>query len=1565
MADGQRFVLEIETLIKLNTSDVLSKVRTLFNELRAEGQRAIATGSQAGIGHLPGLYGSNLGILGSLTKNLPGLSDPGRAQLEAVARRAEADYRRLQSQTGPNQNLRNLGDLSAAHQAGTKLLNEALARQSRELDKARIATEERELAERQAARALTLAAGRGYGVTGLGQPLPPKTHGPPVPPPGSRYDPIYGPPVPGAPSRLPVYGPPAPADRPVYGPPAPARGLPEHERLVFEQTKALQLKGDIAREQTTNTAFLHAKAASTVAERQRAVAIAKATREEAVAQGLGGGTFFQRLQAQLHARGGTDTRLPSDYQSFGQFLSSKALITGGFALSGAVLYGAISGFKQIVKEASALQRELAVIKPQFDALGDSQGFTRFTQRVVDIGVATGVTAAEVAHVARQLAGVFRDPTNGAADFNRALGETQQALKLSQVSGLPLQEITDSLTAITTTFGSSFTTIGDLAIGLEERFGVLAPQLITFAADVAPVAKELGFTIEQITALGAIAQQRSGVSGGALAENFNRALPSIQKAQVAIAQLLSQRESTAGFVDPVLSALGQGQGAKVIEELTKAYARMSATQRQALGDLLGGQRNAKAFFAVLQGGKDTIDALNNAQPGQFAGKLEDRFKDFQATVEFAFARAQRALEEFGLALFNSGLADGLKLIADSGADVAKVFAVILRLFSEFNDTLGGLPVKLAAVYTTLKLISLLGGGVGGLRSLVAGLALSGRGAAAAPSTGSTLGGVSYVGAASPTASATTAATTTGIKAGLAGLTARLAPAVAALAVAQLAQTIASVSADLDQARQHLSDQVADQIKSGVSPDEIIKRAQGAGAFDSATDSLQRDVELKVLTLGFADTTSPGDKIVDDIQKANAPRQLKELEIIRGFLDEKDRKGFDVLVTLFKADPANNDLNDQIARLIADRRTHGTSQEVQLLEALAAQFANDTKTAADLQTANDFRPVLDEVRARYDAGNASLDELLTADRQQLDLFRGVMANVNASADARREAAQQFAQTQKQLDTDITSAAKRVADITIRLAGLRGANVGKATLAARRQQLDAVVAQGASPDTVVDTALDVLDAQQKDLETFINSPVIQNGISRAPTSAEKLGRALKGGQVDPALRKIIVKAQLSSTAVKKALESTVGQQQTNFGIDDLLNQITQSVLDIGQGEITLIENAIDAKIFEVENTLRFAGFLFGAKGKAELNQLLKDLQTARASLDKVVIPDPTISTDTTDLANQAAIDASAEARALAEALIAKQRANARGDPVANAQSAIDAANVALQYASKPSEREAATAQLIEAQNALDDAYNEISLRLINLSSSLTSDPVAKASYELQSVQNALERARGTAAEYDALARQAEATRSLNEAIADVFRAQHELISAIADAAGDSVAVASEQLTIAQRSLQDLLARRAAGDDPGQAAIDRAKADVVKAQAGVRDTDLQKRESDIDFLLQMEQVTTQQAIAQFQALLQIPNLTAQQTRDILLKIKQLKDDLGRDLQFNLPSDIRLPTLYEARRLQPVGTPGGPSSYQDNRNIVLNLNAYNQGDLSGAVDTILGTLGSRPRNGNQPGAYP
>ena len=89
------------------------------------------------------------------------------------------------------------------------------------------------------------------------------------------------------------------------------------------------------------------------------------------------------------------------------------------------------------------------------------------------------------------------------------------------------------------------------------------------------------------------------------------------------------------------------------------------------------------------------------------------------------------------------------------------------------------------------------------------------------------------------------------------------------------------------------------------------------------------------------------------------------------------------------------------------------------------------------------------------------------------------------------------------------------------------------------------------------------------------------------------------------------------------------------------------------------------------------------------------------------------------------------------------------------------------------------------------------------------------------------------------------------------------------------------------------------------------------------------------------------------------QQFKDLALTIKQLKDGISSDLQANLPTSLRLPTLYEVRRFDQTGASSGGATagigYQDNRQVSIQIEVNNadqdtQGIVLQTIEEALGT---------------
>lgn len=486
----------------------------------------------------------------------------------------------------------------------------------------------------------------------------------------------------------------------------------EAATVLAREREAAQIGAATARSATYDKELQEAKAREILARQQAVRAVneqAQAMRRQDIAGGAQPqGTWFQRAQLWMAQRQGGPARSAQDYQQFGQFLGSRALTTAGFAASGALLYGGVSFAGDVLKESEQLQQQMSIIKAQFDTVqqsGDKISFEKFRKELQGVAIDSNTAADEVAFVTRQLAGAFADQ-EGRPNYSRGLDEARVSLGYSKLSGFPTQEINDSLTSIALAFRDTntdealpFTRILDQATYLEDKLGVLSQETIKFVADIAPLGKELGFTYEQLAGIGAVAQQSSGRTGAALAEQFGRILPFIQQNKADILGLFGQKAETQPAIAPLAKGFADGNISAVLAEIIRYYDELDATQKNVLGDMLGGQRNAAALFAVLNRAPQALKALEEGPQGD--GSFERRMDEYRKTVAYSFELMRREAEKLGNTLYNAGLAEGLRDIAIAGQGLFRVVNLLVTGFGQLNQLAGGFPGRAAVVLATLK------------------------------------------------------------------------------------------------------------------------------------------------------------------------------------------------------------------------------------------------------------------------------------------------------------------------------------------------------------------------------------------------------------------------------------------------------------------------------------------------------------------------------------------------------------------------------------------------------------------------------------------------------------------------------------------------------------------------------------------------------------------------------------------------------------------------------------------------------------------------------------------------
>jgi hypothetical protein len=213
------------------------------------------------------------------------------------------------------------------------------------------------------------------------------------------------------------------------------------------------------------------------------------------------------------------------------------------------------------------------------------------------------------------------------------------------------------------------------------------------------------------------------------------------------------------------------------------------------------------------------------------------------------------------------------------------------------------------------------------------------------------------------------------------------------------------------------------------------------------------------------------------------------------------------------------------------------------------------------------------------------------------------------------------------------------------------------------------------------------------------------------------------------------------------------------------------------------------------------------------------------------------------------------------------------------------------------------------------------------------------------------------NAQAARIEADRRMRDAVLDLQNAQLGVLLAMANAADDTVAAAEVGLRQAEIAMEK--ARNA--NDPN--AIEAARAQVISAQDGIHDAALQEQIDAQQFLYDMGRVSRQQFVGYLQGLLVMAGNSEKDVRNIQRMIKQLQGESQQDLQYNLPTSLGLPTLYEARRVNQGTSVGQQIGYQDNRQQVVQVYVTNGMTTDQATNLIRSALAS-DRTGVQTLSY-
>lgn len=1254
-------------------------------------------------------------------------------------------------------------------------------------------------------------------------------------------------------------------------------------------------------EATRNAVKFELLAADTVqiAEKAKAIVLEeqynRLLKEEVQAQAVQVGLTKKGLLARITqgGRGGGGRFGIGDNGGAGGFFAQGGAQTLKHAVPSLLLFGAAAGIAATVKSATDLEKEMNQIEAQFIATDQAAEFPRFKQSILDIARDAGLAAEQVAEIGFQLQGAFGggEEVAGLSGTSLVGDQLEASAEIAKVTGLSQKEIVDSLTAASFAFDASFRDIGDVTLQLQDRFGVLAKEIIPFLGDIAPVANAAGFSLEEFATIAALTQQKSGRSGTALAEAYGRVLPALSEAKEELYQLAQTNNSL--NTPEFLQAVAKGDAAPIFLGLSAAFQDMNKSSQDFVINLLGGRREASAILAAFEDSEKLMTEIN--QTSRDNNVLAARYEKLQETLSQQAAKLAEEFRQFGIDLYEAGLGDALKVLVSSFTFLVGALGDIVTLFGGFNNLLGGMPGKLLAILAVIKLIQVTMGSdfgkkIGNIPTNISNAAA--RGPSLAGVAGNAAGAFDTVrsqGFRGP-------GRVTGSQGAIGGSSIAQVGSVliAAYAVSELQNTREDYKGKINEA--------GDTIVANLSAASEKEADKFIAERNTWADQVRSDGWVATITPYLVGAKSIQERGIDARQQQDAPRILAALEAFKNLPTpdfNKDEDLLDEVIANFQSDPTNDQFYEDarqyliLAAQVSREARNAINGRLGQSQAVSdAQVAADEAAAEATLSIGSDQQDLEAIIADFDAGRATGLEVQRAYEKLIKSYEIALSGTLQDPATKKLLQEAELAKSKFLSEQILSAN----ELTQTLNAATGGGGPEAEIAG----LQAALRNPAFDDAAArrQAALDIVS---------LNQELLQQRADAADGAGEALQILTNGIPLDADTRVTLILEQLrGNNQVQEFLEGFNGAARKTVGfLQDGSDEIAAVMVETGksykEAALAVIEQAIADKL----SLLSYS--TLSTEARAVILRGLSSLYGQKEELKN--IPD----VDINDVRN--VTGSSTE--------IADQQREAWDEAAAYAQEQADKLEEWRQAA-------------LEIEDAKADLFK----------ATIENDPLAAARFEQSEADRALRNAKTEAERIAAQAARIRADRGFREAIQDIYASQADLMQAVFDYGGNSVEGAKLGLKTAKDRLAYLQASGA-----GDAAINRAKGDVITAQGGLRDARLDRKLQDYAFLYDMDKINKQQYIAYLMQLKEIPDLTTDQLRTLDRQIKSLRDELGADFQFNLPTTLGLPTLYEVRRTNQ--TPGGGGSYQDMRNYNIVLYVNNGMDQAAAEQFLSEAMGT------------
>lgn len=1351
--------------------------------------------------------------------------------------------------------------------------------------------------------------------------------------------------------------------------------------------------------------------------------------DQAAADGAPPGGFFGQQSHLTKAMFGNTSFWSRVMASTGTFVVRN--FAAGF------VFGLTAALQQVISQAILTESTFIRVSDALEQTGRSAGSLR--SDLQDISSDYGVALNDVYMTAAGLVGVFEDVGDIA-------GATRVVAQLQAISmgALNAQEAMGVLASITGAYADELkggqeglNQVADVLTVVQNVIGANVETTAEGVGALSGLAQQLKIPFAEMSVYVAQIAKLTNQTGAAAGEQFSRILAAMQggRGRAALAEALPD----AGIEE----ALAAGDYGVALQQLMKNWDNLSESQQRNLATTVAGQRQARAFAALMANTSHTLEATARAHAAN--GEAQARADAIARTLNGQLQRLMANFQNLAQNLVRTGLLNffGVLLTVGNG-----VLSLINKIFSAFNDVADSNPftsalkhwgVGLLGLALTLKLVgaafrgfkatmaasgvtNLLGGGTGerapGLRQsmIAAGPTMTGsldrralqyqvRAIQAAfddKASNAHVRALNAQAAATRGASRAAGGLGRGLSAlGSAGIGAQLG-IVALLAVLTAAYgEWKARSEEAEKVRERAKDFSASGYLGPLAPDEgpeyvgpdtealrqTAKRRSGfvSMMFDPSTYQAMADLA----TFDFA---GAGENLGDHLGLQVSEEWAKEMEALNENINNSFRdldSGASALRLAEEEDP------DLAALLLPDSgkgsirayldKVKITSEGVQRV---SDELSYDIKSAREEVTRQLENDEIDEDEAR----------VLFAQLEQQ------AARVNDQISA----AMLIARGMEEINTLSMEQIKNIDQIRPLLQSIQGTGIG--TEGRLGVGIESVIkGTGVSEDSKAGKIMAALgegtmthmEAMQKDyrlvrqeytnLEAKYYAQIQGTGPSMAEEDFDALEQKFIASMTELAEKtdKLIQGFVEESTTIAQAAAVAGNYAGAAAALDRGLADIAahrdrkseapdvraRRDLMISQTKQQRGEYRAQAMNSELQISQAYS---MGSERDAQLEvQITKNYYNAMVAAGA---PADTIRQAKIAWINAENAAAQAAQQANIAAMAAAVASKWNGIAIAQGQEAIALQqynDAVANFGAGSAEALNALASYRQSQHTVTTTMDQVAQarRDAALAAIPQGNAVAVTRQTVANARAALAAARKygqNSVEYQgALAQLYQAQQQARAATQAVAQAQIQVSIALADAAGHTVRSAVLQLRAARLAFAQ--ARKNAGGAMSAEAR-QARAQAISAEAALRDARLQDALGNIDFNLEMGRMTQSAAISALQQILRTSDLTKQQRRDLMLRIKGMKDELAGDAMWNF-GDIKMPKPYWMRRYIEqqkeanqravdeavgirtgtdvrYGQGGGGGAYHDNRQTNIHIHGGDLAQVRRVVREVVGTPG-------------